>query len=187
MRGCTLVCSLITLLWLGMVPPVFSNLTWCIMQVHSDLWLLHTHTSFLTSVFYPSLSASLAFSSQDKDSWCLACRYLIGKAPFTFPKARPYPPLCPCWQKSVFVSTSPCLFSFPLHLKKKELTLIRFVLSAEERGSGGGCLASCLFLLRSFLLKGLTMYFICIAQRCSHAFFLWSCFLWFPYTLFIII
>lgn len=40
----------------------------------------HTHT---TSTHTPSI---LAFSSQDKSSWCLACWDLIGKAYFTFPK-----------------------------------------------------------------------------------------------------
>lgn len=114
----SLVCSLVPLLWLGMVPPVVPGPALYYASARWPATPAHTYHSFLPPSCTLHCPSALAFSSEDKGSWRLACRDLIAEAHFTLPKpglihlSTPAPLLtetCFCLRRSpacVFFSSS---------------------------------------------------------------------------------
>lgn len=144
----SVVCSLIPLLWLGVVPPC--SLRHSLLYYASAQWPAtptHTYT-------HTSLPPALAFSSQDKGSWRLACRDLIAKAHFTFPKPGLIHFGAPADRNLLLSPLFPCLcFLSLLILKRKKKLDKKWAVGAEEEAS------------LIFLFKALTMYFTSVLRK----------------------
>lgn len=125
----SVMCSLIPLLWLGTVPP--RSLWHSLPRYAGAHWPATPNAHIYHYCLSPSCTLqrapALAFSSQDKGSWCLACRDLIAKSHFTFPKPGLIHLSAPADRNMLLSPLFPCLcFSFPPNLEKK-----------EKKGGGG--------------------------------------------------
>lgn len=158
MGVCTLVCRLIPLLWLGMVP--LCSLRPGLLYYASAQWpATHTHKhtpQFSTPLLYPSLPPALAFNSQDKGSWCLACWDLIAK-PTSPSKSQALSTSVPLLTETCFwLHCSPaCVFFSSSSWKERKtfLSLCRFLMPLQ-----------CLF------SRVWTYISLSVEQRPSHAF-----------------
>lgn len=161
----------------SLIPP----LAWCGASLNSPVqpavlckctatWDSYIHTPKSSTLPrpptpYPSLPPALAFSSKDKGSWRLACRDLIAKAHFTFPKPGFIHISAPADRNLPLSPLFPCLcFLFLLILKRKKKLDKKWAVGAEEAGERKRFF---LLPLHFFLFKSLTMYF---AQYCAKTF-----------------
>lgn len=150
----------LTVTWHGAPPPVVPGPALYYASAQWPATPPHTYRNFLPPSCTLHCPSVLAFSSEDKGSWCLACRDLIAEAHFTLPKpglihlSTPVPLLtetCFCLRRSpacVFLSSSSW---------KERKSGIRSELRELEKMLL--FLSPLLILSFIFLFKGLAMYF----------------------------
>lgn len=134
------MCSLIPLPWLGTVPPY---ILWnSLLRYAGARWPATPNARMYRPPPTPlpfrswtlHRAPALAFSSQDKGPWCLACRDLIAKSHFTFPKPGLIHLSAPADRNMLLSPLFRCLcFSFPPNLKKRKNGGIRSRLDKRKK------------------------------------------------------